>query len=339
MTVGYKAVRRGVPHSVPDCFLGEDGAMGWKRGFGLILGGVLASLISFGVRGEDKGDGYPRWFSEGVGDRGSCCAVGYSRAFVDPDTSVAHATWDAAEHAAKGIAVDIRSEQGFSAVPSGLRFMGETFSEEVDSAKVDAIRERCSVVDTAFMHGMVLVLVYYGTEGVFEMDNVVTAAGELDTLRYGDILRPAGNVELRGVGCSYDGTYYVKEVTHKVSKGGYRQSFTLTRVDRARVRMSEKAPKWVRKLPRKEGYVFAVGTSHLYYHEESSWREAERAARLELARDVVSQIRNLSKQAGGRLEHVVVTKTEATLRGTQIVGRWLDRKAKACYVLCRMPIR
>ena len=110
-------------------------------------------------------------------------------------------------------------------------------------------------------------------------------------------------------------------------------------VDRTRVRMPEKAPKWVRKLPRKRGYAFAVGISHLYYHEENSWREAERAARLELARDVLSEIRNLSKQAGGTLEYVIVTRTEATLREAQIVGRWLDRKEKACYVLCRMPIR
>lgn len=252
--------------------------MGWKWGFGLILGGVLVGLIPFGVRGEDKGDAYPRWFLQGVGDQRSCCAVGYGRAFVDPDTSVAYAMRDGVENVAKGIEVHIRSEQGFMAVPGGLRFMGETFSEEVDSAKMDAIRERCSVVDTAFVRGMVLVLVCYGEEEEFE-------------------------------------------------------------VDRARVRMPEKAPKWVWKLPRKGGYVFAVGTSHLYYYEESSWREAERAARLNLARDVLSQIRDLSKQAGGTLEHVIVTKTEATLRGTQIVGRWLDKKAKACYVLYRMPIR
>jgi hypothetical protein len=61
------------------------------------------------------------------------------------------------------------------------------------------------------------------------MDNVLTATGELDATRYGDILKPRGLVGLRGAGYNYDGTYYVKRVTHKISRGEYRQSFTLTR--------------------------------------------------------------------------------------------------------------
>ncbi len=242
----------------------------------LISAGVLASLISCGVRREAGGYGYPRWFLEGVGDQGIRCAVGYGRIFVDPDTSVAYAMRDGVERVAREMAVAIRSEQGFSAVPGGLRSMGGLFSEEVDWAKVETIREQCRVVDSAQVHGMTLALVCHGSEGAFEVE---------------------------------------------------------------RARMPEKAPKWVRKLPKKKGYVFSVGTSHLYYHEANSWREAERAARLELARDVLSQIRDLSKQAGGTLEQVIVTKTEATLRGTRIAGRWLDGKEKACYVLCRMPIR
>lgn len=252
--------------------------MGRKWGFALILGVVLACCFPFGARGNDKGEEYPRWFLEGIRDQRTCCAVGYGRVFVNPDTSVAYAMSDGVENVVKGMEVHIRSEQGFMAVTGGLRFMGETFSEVGDSAKVDAIREDCSVLDSAFVHRMTLVLICYGVEGAF-------------------------------------------------------------RVDRARVPMPEKAPKWMRKLPRRGGYIFAVGTSHLYYNEENSWREAERAARLELARDVLSQIQDLSRQADGTLEHVMVTKTEATLRGVQIVGRWLDRKARACYVLCRMPIR
>lgn len=62
-------------------------------------------------------------------------------------------------------------------------------------------------------------------------DEVVTATGELDALRYGQILRPRSLVDLRGAGASFDGTYYVKSVTHKIDiqKGEYKQSFTLTR--------------------------------------------------------------------------------------------------------------
>ena len=61
------------------------------------------------------------------------------------------------------------------------------------------------------------------------VDDVVTVTGELDTLRYGGLLQLRGLVGLRGVGHSYDGFYYVKNVTHKISKGEYKQNFTITR--------------------------------------------------------------------------------------------------------------
>jgi hypothetical protein len=61
------------------------------------------------------------------------------------------------------------------------------------------------------------------------MDNVVTGNGELDAVRYGDLLEPRGLVGLRGAGYSYDGFYYVKSVTHAIRKEEYKQRFTITR--------------------------------------------------------------------------------------------------------------
>lgn len=61
------------------------------------------------------------------------------------------------------------------------------------------------------------------------VDNVVTVTGDLDTVSYGTLLQVRGVVTLRGVGFNYDGLYYVKSVTHKISKGDYKQSFTITR--------------------------------------------------------------------------------------------------------------
>jgi hypothetical protein len=63
------------------------------------------------------------------------------------------------------------------------------------------------------------------------VDEVVTASGELDALRYGELLKPRGVVDLRGVGHSYDGTYYVKSVSHRINlrEGEYKQSFRLAR--------------------------------------------------------------------------------------------------------------
>jgi hypothetical protein len=61
------------------------------------------------------------------------------------------------------------------------------------------------------------------------MDEVVMANGDLDALNYGDLLTPRGLVGLRGVGYQYDGLYYVKNVSHSLQSGNYRQRFTLSR--------------------------------------------------------------------------------------------------------------
>jgi hypothetical protein len=58
---------------------------------------------------------------------------------------------------------------------------------------------------------------------------VLTASGELDTIRYGAILRARKRVDLRGVGSEHDGSYYVKSVTHTIRRGEYKQNFELKR--------------------------------------------------------------------------------------------------------------
>lgn len=62
-------------------------------------------------------------------------------------------------------------------------------------------------------------------------DGVVSANGTLDALRYGRILRPRMLLDVRGAGDHFNGTYYVKEVKHKIDvrKGEYKQDFKLTR--------------------------------------------------------------------------------------------------------------
>lgn len=57
----------------------------------------------------------------------------------------------------------------------------------------------------------------------------VKAEGELDTVRYGAILRARKLVGVRGVGLTYDGNYYVRRVTHKIKPGEYKQQFALSR--------------------------------------------------------------------------------------------------------------
>jgi hypothetical protein len=59
------------------------------------------------------------------------------------------------------------------------------------------------------------------------VDSVVTAQGELDALQYGGVLKPRGIVGVRGAGFTHDGLYYVKSVSHSISRGQYKQRFTL----------------------------------------------------------------------------------------------------------------
>lgn len=62
------------------------------------------------------------------------------------------------------------------------------------------------------------------------VDNVVTAEGELDVTRYGYILEGHGQVAVQGCGATYNGLYFVKEVTHIIEVDhSYKQRFILNR--------------------------------------------------------------------------------------------------------------
>ncbi len=57
----------------------------------------------------------------------------------------------------------------------------------------------------------------------------VKVTGQLDAGSYGGVLQARGLVGVRGAGFTYDGFYYVKKVTHKISFGHYTQNFELVR--------------------------------------------------------------------------------------------------------------
>jgi hypothetical protein len=48
-------------------------------------------------------------------------------------------------------------------------------------------------------------------------------------LRYGRVLEPRKLVGVRGAGPAFDGLYFVESVTHDISRGEYKQQFTLKR--------------------------------------------------------------------------------------------------------------
>ncbi len=59
--------------------------------------------------------------------------------------------------------------------------------------------------------------------------DAVTGQGEVDTIRYGHVLRARKLVGVRGVGFDYNGNYYVRRVSHSISKGEYTQRFNISR--------------------------------------------------------------------------------------------------------------
>jgi hypothetical protein len=68
-----------------------------------------------------------------------------------------------------------------------------------------------------------------GLSASTQSSDAVSATGEIDSVRYGRALRSRRLVGVRGVGKTYGGLYYVKEVTHRLKRGEYKQSFSLTR--------------------------------------------------------------------------------------------------------------
>ncbi|MBF0686750.1 MAG: hypothetical protein IR158_03140 [Cellulomonas sp.] len=78
--------------------------------------------------------------------------------------------------------------------------------------------------------GDVLAALWRATGEVFRSaKGSVTASGEVDVASYGSVLTARGLVDVRGVGLTMDGTWYVQSVTSTLTPGSWKQSFTLER--------------------------------------------------------------------------------------------------------------
>jgi hypothetical protein len=64
---------------------------------------------------------------------------------------------------------------------------------------------------------------------IMNAPDAVQGSGQVDSLRYGAVLRARGLVGVRGVGTHYDGLYYVRSVTHSITPTDYSQQFSLSR--------------------------------------------------------------------------------------------------------------
>ncbi|MFH0992107.1 MAG: LPP20 family lipoprotein [bacterium] len=106
---------------------------------------------------------------------------------------------------------------------------------------------------------------------------------------------------------------------------------------RSHGRINARAPSWTETIPRDTNYLYAVGIAPEYYYEISSWREAERIARRNLAGNVHIKIRALQKLTAYEGQDIRHEEISVTLKDIQVVARWRDLGKKIFYVLIRMP--
>ncbi len=57
----------------------------------------------------------------------------------------------------------------------------------------------------------------------------VQGQGTLDVMRYGQLLKPGGTVGVRGAGYAFDGVHFVDRVTSNLTRGSFKQDFSLKR--------------------------------------------------------------------------------------------------------------
>ncbi|HIE30155.1 TPA: hypothetical protein EYP66_23055 [Candidatus Poribacteria bacterium] len=97
-------------------------------------------------------------------------------------------------------------------------------------------------------------------------------------------------------------------------------------------------PRWVTTLPKKSGYMYALGHSNPYYREVNSWRIAEKNARISLALSLESKVRGLAKQLNASMDTISTVSTDVQLNRVQVIARWKHPEHNACHVLVRMPL-
>src|SRR5262249_23337146 len=100
-----------------------------------------------------------------------------------------------------------------------------------DQPLTGGIRPRTNPQEAALPDGLMVPQAFAYAQGRTNLSapKGVTATREIDGLRYGAGPHARSTVDLRGVGATFDGSYYVQSVTHSIRKGQYTQRFSLKR--------------------------------------------------------------------------------------------------------------
>ncbi|NQT34889.1 hypothetical protein HQ587_06845 [bacterium] len=91
--------------------------------------------------------------------------------------------------------------------------------------------------------------------------------------------------------------------------------------------------------PEITGSHLAQGSSQLYYHESSSWIEAEREARIELAIGTFSSLKGQTEIVDDNVFQTSITKTDVILTDILTMHRRIDRKKGLVTVWVRGSVR
>ncbi|MEX2088723.1 MAG: hypothetical protein WEB62_03090, partial [Bacteroidota bacterium] len=83
-------------------------------------------------------------------------------------------------------------------------------------------------------------------------------------------------------------------------------------------------PAWTEVMPSDDRYHYGVGLATSYFYEVSSWLEAERIARRNIARSLLIEIKALEKSTAREGQQIRGEEVAVTLRNLQVVARWRD---------------
>jgi len=104
-----------------------------------------------------------------------------------------------------------------------------------------------------------------------------------------------------------------------------------------RIPSAKHMPEWVEAPPKIPGYIYAMGSSPSYYYEKSSWDNAIKQVRKQLAVSLSVQIQALQKRSEYEGQEQRQRILSVFLRDFQILRRWIDPDTNIFYVLGRIP--
>lgn len=176
--------------------------------------------------------------------------------------------------------------------------------------------ENLSIKDSV---GVIVENMYWKTEGesyvIFSKNN-----------QYYDSLKSVDNIKIAGI-------YFFKNLCIVIitDKECTIDSKMMELIDARQM----KKPIWIESLPSSRDYIYAKGESKKYFYLKSSWIEAEKNARINLAKSIKLKIQSLQKKNTLEYQDIKTEDTDVILKNIEVVQRWYDPEGQLIHVLVR----